>query len=220
MRRLALAAMIVSVSFGEVGASFAQLAPTTPGAGAAGTTMLTPAGSGLRPRLGTINTATLLGTSASPLGGIQLNTGSLVSSQAGAIGGISTCPAPGIANSPSNPGAIAAADAAGGIVGATPTAPAFGTASMSGICTPTISGAAPTTTAPIDSNAAATFGNGALPLDATEIGGTGLSPEIVVPPPAISSSGCSGTTTTDPSSLIPQPGTANNVTPAPCSGTP
>jgi hypothetical protein len=39
------------------------------------------------------------------------------------------------------------------------------------------------------------FGDGALPLDATEAGGAGLSPMIAVPEPATSATSCNGGST-------------------------
>jgi hypothetical protein len=129
------------------------------------------------------------------LGGIQLNLGNLAApSQIGALGAITACLAPGIAISPTSTPSSAAFDAANGIVPLTPagTAPAFGTISLSSICNPITPGSPADSAAPPDPNAAAAFVDGALPLTSVEGSSPGMSPSIVVPPPAGASSVAGG----------------------------
>jgi hypothetical protein len=172
------------------------------------------------------------GTGAPALGTIQLNQGSLGQPQGGAIGAIAGCPAsemagvlPGIIGTTSttvpfvplvtSPFAPPAPSTFGtpaltqfGTLSippiGTPTTPAFGTSTTFGVCSPT----APAQPAPLGipeslaPGIGAAFSDAAIPLEATEAGGGGLSPLISVPPPAISSSGCVGTSTTTGTSTM------------------
>jgi hypothetical protein len=69
---------------------------------------------------------------------------------------------------------------------------------MFGVCSPTAPAqpAALGIPASLAPGVGTAFSDAAIPLEATEAGGTaGLSPLISVPPPAISSSGCTGVST-------------------------
>lgn len=96
------------------------------------------------------------------------------------------------------------ATTAASTVGTTPAAASpFGTTLPSGLCTQAATnsalnagiGPAPGAASPLPdpgSIAAQAFGDSTVPLDATEIGGTGLSPLIAVPAPSITASPCVG----------------------------
>jgi hypothetical protein len=125
---------------------------------------------------GVANPLPPVGSTASPLGTIRLNPGALMPTSPTALGSITACPTTGIASLPPT------ADL-GGSAGSP-----FGTSAISGTCgapfSPT-SPAAPTGSA---------FSDGAIPLEATEAGGSGLSPLVAVPPPASSAPACSDLT--------------------------
>ena len=56
-----------------------------------------------------------------------------------------------------------------------------------------------------------TFSDGAIPLDATEAGGTGMSPLFAVPPPAPSTASCGNGLTTPDTPGLPTPSDAAAV---------
>jgi hypothetical protein len=176
MRRAALAVVMLCCGGG---ASFAQTAPyMTPGA-----RMQTQSG---RP-----TAAPSPGMATLTMGSIFLNLGNLAApSQIGPLGAITACPASGIAISPTSVPTTAAFEAANGIVLPTPagSTSAFGTISLSTICNPVMPGSPADSTAPPDPNAATAFVDGALPLTSVEGSSPGMSPLIVVPPPAVASS--------------------------------
>jgi hypothetical protein len=189
MRCAALA--VVMLCCGDAGTSFAQIAPNmTSGAPATRTTGigLGPASTPTQP--GMPIAAPRPGTATLTMGGILLNLGNLAApSQIGALGTITPCLAPGIAISPTSTPTTAAFEAANGIVPPTPagSTPAFGTISLSSICNPITPGSPADSTALPDPNAAAAFADGALPLTSVEGNSPGMSPSIVVPPPAVAS---------------------------------
>jgi hypothetical protein len=164
---------------GGAGASFAQTAPSmTPGAP-------------IQSQPGMPTAAPRPGTATLTMGGIFLNLGNLAApSQIGALGAITACPASGIAISPTSVPTTAAFNAANGIVLPTPagSTPAFGTISLSTVCNPITPGSPADSTAAPDPNAATAFVDGALPLTSVEGSSPGMSPLIVVPPPAVASS--------------------------------
>jgi len=147
---------------------------------------------------GTIPTA---GASpASPLGAIQLNLGSLGPIPGSTMGTIMTCPTTEIAVAAPS-ATVDASNAVGttGVLspqpppGATPPAiSSFGTSIMTGTCNPTASALDATeasgnsVASPIPGLATITgplFSDATIPSAATEAGGAGLSPEIIVPTP-------------------------------------
>lgn len=191
---------VVMLCCGGASASFAQTAPTmAPGAG-----MQTQPGLPTAvPRPGTVTLT---------MGGIFLNLGSLAApSQIGPLGAITACPASGIAISPTSVPTTAAFEAANGVILPTPagSTPAFGTISLSAVCTPIVPGSPVDSTAAPDPNAATAFVDGALPLTSVEGSSPGMSPMIVVPPPAVASStasmsavGVSASSVIGPSTVI------------------
>jgi hypothetical protein len=191
MRCAALA--VVMLCCGDTGASFAQMPPgMTRGAPATRTAAGTGMGTGasMQPQPGMPIAAPRPGTATLTMGGILLNLGNLAApSQIGALGTITPCLAPGIAISPTSTPTTAAFDAANGIVLPTPagSTPAFGTISLSSICNPITPGSPADSTALPDPNAATAFVDGALPLTSVEGSSPGMSPSIVVPPPAVAS---------------------------------
>ena len=127
-------------------------------------------------------------TPGTPLGAIQLNLGTPIS--ASGLGSISTCPATGITSTASN-FPVDATDPTG--AGASQ----FGTSAMS--CgTPS-----PPSGPGIVTGSA--FSDGAIPLGATEAGGSGMSPLVAVPPPAVSAASCSGGLTMLEAPSLPTP---------------
>jgi hypothetical protein len=134
------------------------------------------------------------------LGAIQLNLGTLGPIPATTIGTIMICPTAGIAAAmPSiTLDASNAVGATGALPpqlppGATPSAiPSFGTSVMTGACNPTAAAVNATEASgnsvatPIPGLATITgpaFSDATIPSAATEAGGAGLSPEIVLPTP-------------------------------------
>jgi hypothetical protein len=135
-----------------------------------------------------------------PLGAIQLNPGALGPIPGGTMGAIMTCPTIGTAVAmPSTTLDASNAVAATGTLppqlppGATPPAiPSFGTSVMTGGCNPTAAvqdateASGDSVASPIPGLATITgpaYSDATIPSAATEAGGTGLSPEIVVPTP-------------------------------------
>jgi hypothetical protein len=185
---------VVMLRCGGAGASFAQqLAPSMmPGAPATRTTAgtATQTTTSMQAQPGMPTAVPHPGTPTLTMGGIFLNLGNLAApSQIGALGAITACPAPGIAISPTSTPTTAAFDAANGIVPLTPagSTPAFGTISLSTICNPITPGSPADSVATPDPNAATAFVDGALPLTSVEGSSPGMSPSIVVPPPAVAS---------------------------------
>lgn len=134
------------------------------------------------------------------LGAIQLNLGALGPIPGSTVGTIMICPTTGIAAA--MPSTTLDASNAVGVTGmlspqlppgATPSATSsFGTSIMTGACNPTAAAQDATeasgdsVASPIPGLAIITgpaYGDATLPSAATEAGGTGLSPEIVVPTP-------------------------------------
>ena len=134
------------------------------------------------------------------LGAIQLNLGAPGSIPGSSIGTITTCPTTGIAAAvPST--TLDASNAVGAMgtlspqlpPGATPSAiSSFGTSIMTGACNPAAAALEATEASgnsiasPIPGLATITgpaFSDATIPSAATEAGGAGLSPEIVVPTP-------------------------------------
>jgi hypothetical protein len=153
-----------------------------------------------------------------PLGAIQLNLGSLGPIPAAPLGTIAICPTTGIANSATS----AAVDASStmGISGlasasslssaSSPVVSPFGTSILSSACSPT--GAAITTSSS-DTGAASgllnpsamtssTFGDATTVAGTTEVGGSGMSPLIIVPTPNASVTPCDGTSMQTQSSSL------------------
>jgi hypothetical protein len=190
LTRTAAFAVVMLCCGGSV-ASFAQPAPgMMPGVPSTGMTAGTATGmsTGLRTQPGMPTAVPRPGTATLTLGGILLNLGNLAApAQIGPLGAITSCLAPGISTSPTSAPATAAFDAASGIIPSVPagSTPAFGTISLSAICNPITPGSPTDSTAAPDPNAAAAFVNGALPLTSVESGSPGMSPSIVVPPPAV-----------------------------------
>jgi hypothetical protein len=135
-----------------------------------------------------------------PLGAIQLNPGALGPIPGGTMGAIMTCPTIGTAVAmPSTTLDASNAVAATGTLppqlppGATPPAiPSFGTSVMTGGCNPTAAvqdateASGDSVASPIPGLATITgpaYSDATIPSAATEAGGAGLSPEIVVPTP-------------------------------------
>jgi hypothetical protein len=190
---------VVMLCCGGPGASFAQLAPSmTPGAPATRTTgMGTGTATSMPTQPGMPTAAPRPGVATLTMGGIFLSLGNLAApSQIGALGTITACPAPGLPISPTSTPTIAAFDAANGIIPPTPagSTPAFGTISLSSICNPITPGSSADSAAPPDPNAAVAFVDGALPLTSVEGSSPGMSPLIVVPPPAVASPVAGGIT--------------------------
>jgi hypothetical protein len=173
-RTATTAIMAMGLALGAAYPALAQVRPATASYGAA-----TPARPGIRAA------TPPLGGPAPALGSIQLSLGGLAPPASGTLGTIGPCPTSGIPTSPASPAASAPINAASGVLPPTTVGTAFGLQSTSGACNPIVPGAAPTGTAPTDPNAAANFADGALPLDATESGGGGLSPLVTVPAPSI-----------------------------------
>jgi hypothetical protein len=181
MRRLFL--ITASVMLVGSGAAFAQVGPTSspamPLAGApAGVTVSAPPA----------------GASGSALGAIHLN---LAAPIAGiGVGTITACPASGAAGTVSGLPVDPSDPMASGMTMATATASLppsptdplatensqFGTSALSGYCS---APSAPPSPAAVDTS---TFGDGAVPLSATEGGGSGISPLVAVPAPGCQSS--------------------------------
>src|SRR3981189_2460746 len=166
------------------------------------------------------------GASAPALGTIQLHLGTRRQPQAGAMGATAACPAsepagtlpaitgttpttlpfvplvtspfaPPVASSFGTPAVPQFGTLSIPPVAPPPTSP-FGASTPSGTCSPTVAvqPAGPGIPASLAPGIGAAFSDAAIPLNATEAGGTGgLSPLISVPAPAISSSGCSGVST-------------------------
>src|SRR5208282_1296389 len=84
----------------------------------------------------------------------------------------------------------------------------FGTSALAGTCSPSTPAFAPgfSNAAPPPSPGTITgsaFSDGAIPLDATEAGGAGLSPMIAVPDAATSGTSCNGGSTIIESPSLP-----------------
>jgi hypothetical protein len=181
MRRLFL--ITSSVTLIGCGASFAQVgpisSPATPPAGApAGVTVSVPPA----------------GASGSTLGAIHLNLAAPITGIS--VGTITACPASGAAGTVSGLPVDPTDPMASGMPTATATASLplsptdpmatetsqFGTSALSGNCSAPL---APPSPAAVDTS---TFGDGAVPLSATESGGSGISPLVAVPAPGCQSS--------------------------------
>jgi hypothetical protein len=198
MRRLFL--ITASVMLAGCGATFAQV---------------TPASNPARPAAGAPASVTgpAAGSPGSALGAIHLN---LAAPIAGiGVGTITSCPASAMAGTvsglpvdPSDPTASGMATApATANFPLGPTDPLatensqFGTSASSGNCSPP---SAPPSPAAVDTS---TFGDGAVPLDVTEGGGSGLSPLIAVPAP-----GCQSTLMMPETATPPMPFDSNGTT--------
>jgi hypothetical protein len=163
--------------------------------------------------------------STSTLGTIQLVPGTAAALSAGGMGSITTCATTGIGASPpstaidpSNAVAMTGAMSSQPLPGATTPNYSFGTSIMTGACNPaTITQNTSeffnnTAVAPIPGLATITgptFSDATIPSAATEAGGSGQSPQIIVPTPNVpSASPCVGNTTiaptviTDPTTLM------------------
>jgi len=140
------------------------------------------------------------GTPGTALGTIQLNLGALAPTSGGTIGTIMTCPTSGIAAvTPST--SLDASNAVGPTAmlppqlppgATTPAASPFGTSIMTGACNPTSAAVDSTdalgssVSAPIPclpTIAGPAFSDATIPSAATEVGGPGLSPLVIVPTP-------------------------------------
>ncbi len=130
------------------------------------------------------------GGAGSTLGAIQFNLGSPIGG--GTPGGIQICPVTETAGATAN-FPVDATDAT------TNAAPGFGTSAMSGSCN-----AGPQVSSP-GIISGSEFSNGAVPLSATEAGGSGESPLIAVPYSATPSAACAGDSTTAESPGLPTP---------------
>jgi hypothetical protein len=132
------------------------------------------------------------------LGAIRPNLGSLIPATGGALGSITTCPMTGMASSTAD-ASMNVSGLLGTTTGTSAIAP-FGTSALAGTCSPSAPAIAPgfSNAAPPPSPGTVTgpaFSDGALPLDATEAVGAGLSPMIAVPDPATSATSCNGGST-------------------------
>jgi hypothetical protein len=144
--------------------------------------------------MGLTNPMPSVGAVGGALGAIRPNLGGLTPTIGGTLGSITTCPMTGMGGSTTD----SSMDFSG-LPGTSAIAP-FGTSALASTCSPLTPAIAPGF-----SNAAAppspgmitgsAFGDGALPLDATEAGGAGLSPMIAVPEPATSATSCNGGST-------------------------
>jgi len=177
------------------GTAFAQVA-SVPGAPTIRSTAL----------IGLTNPMPPVGAVGGGLGAIRPNLGSLIPANGGALGSITICPMTGMASSTT----ASSMDVSGlpaTTTGISAIAP-FGTSALAGSCSPSTPGIAPGF-----SNAAqppnpetitgSAFSDGALPLDATEAGGAGLSPMIAVPDPGTSATSCNGGSTMIESPSLP-----------------
>ena len=140
---------------------------------------------------GLTNPVPSVGAVGGALGAIRPNLGSLIRATDGAMGSITACPMTGTADSSMGSNGLP-----GATIGMSAIAP-FGTSALAGTCSPLTPTIAPgfSNAAPPPSPgtiAGPAFVNGALPLDATEAGGAGLSPMIAVPDPATSATSCNG----------------------------
>jgi hypothetical protein len=154
-----------------------------------------------------------------------INTGAMGGVTGGRIGSITSCTTPGSTGTPNTLFNATIADPLLGTLpppvlpGATlPAAPPFGGSTMSGTCDPTAStstiiedlGSSVAVTIPgLAAITGPTYLDATMPPTATEAGGTGQSPQIIVPTPAVpSASPCIGTATlpltviTDPTALM------------------
>jgi len=161
---------------------------------------------------------------ASPLGAIQLVPGTAAAISPGAAGSIAACStgigaaAPSAVIDASNAVAMTGAMSTPALPGATVPNSSFGTSIMTGACNPaTITQNIAeffnnTAVAPIPGLATITgpaFSDSTIPSAATEAGGSGQSPQIIVPTPNVASaSPCAGNITisptviTDPTTLM------------------
>jgi hypothetical protein len=129
------------------------------------------------------------GTPGGTLGAIQLNLGSPIG---GSPGAIQICPTTGTAGASAN-FPVDATDAT------TNGAPGFGTSAVSGSCNAGSPASSPgIITGP-------EFSDGAVPLSATEAGGSGLSPLIAVPVSATPSASCASNLSTIETPGLPTP---------------
>jgi hypothetical protein len=197
-RRLVL--ITASVMLVGCGATFAQVgppsSPATPPAGA-------PAG--------VIGSAPPAGSPASALGAIHLNLAAPITGIG--VGTITSCPASGMAGTVSGLPVDPSDPMASGMTPATASFPLsptdllatensqFGTSALSGNCS---APSAPPSPATVDTS---TFGDGAIPLSATEGGGSGISPLIAVPAP-----GCQSSLMTPETATMPMPYDSNGAT--------
>ena len=154
-----------------------------------------------------------------------INTGAMGGITGGRIGSITSCTTPGATGTPNTLFNATTSDPLLGTLpppilpGATlPAAPPFGGSTMSGTCDPTAStsaiiedlGSSVAVTIPgLATIAEPTYTDSTIPPTATEAGGLGQSPQIIVPAPVIpSASPCVGTATlpltviTDPTALM------------------
>ena len=211
MRRVILltATMVLfgcSPTFAQVGSTLPRNAPamnaqvrSTVPRNAPAMTVMSPLGMQTN-MMGMPTTVAPVGTLGTALGTIQLNLGALAPTSGGTIGSIMTCPTSGIAAAaPST--TLDASNAVGPTAmlppqlppGATQSAASpFGTSIMTGACNPTSAAVNSTdalgssVSAPIPglpTIAGSAFSDATIPSAATEVGGTGLSPLVIVPTP-------------------------------------
>ena len=187
-----LTPMIATIMLFSASSSFAQVGSTAP-RNAPAMNMTLP--------MSTRSAIPLIGaTTAIPLGAIQFNLGVLGPNSGSPIGTITTCPTTGIvAAMPSTTLDASNAVAATGMLspqlppGASPSAvSSFGTSVTTGGCNVTAAAldvteaSGSSVASPIPGLATITgpaFSDATIPSAATEAGGAGLSPEIVVPTP-------------------------------------
>lgn len=156
-----------------------------------------------------------------------INAGALGLITGGSIGRITSCATPGISGTPNTLFNATTADPITGALpspilpGATlPTAPSFGGSIMSGTCDPTAGtraviealGSSVSVTIPgLATIDASTYVDATIPPTATEAGAPGLSPQIIVPTPALPSPCVASATMpsiTDPTAQAMASGTA------------
>ena len=188
MRSLTL--MIATIMLFNASSSFAQVGSTAPRNASAINMTLPMSTRSVIPPIGA--------TVATPLGAIQFNLGVLGPNSGSPIGTITTCSTTGIAVPSTTLDASNSVGATGMLPpqlppGASPSAvSSFGTSVMTGGCNPTAAALEATESlgssvaSPIPGLATITgpaFSDATIPSAATEAGGAGLSPEIVVPTP-------------------------------------
>jgi hypothetical protein len=180
MRLLFLTAAAI-FSLGS-GPSLAQIA-------AVPNTTLPPSSTQVPTFTGLANLSRPAGVVGSTLGAIQLNLGGPIG---GSPGAIQICPTTGTAGASAN-FPVDATDAT------TNGAPGFGTSAVSGTCNAGSPASSPgIITGP-------EFSDGAVPLSATEAGGSGLSPLIAVPVSATPSASCASNLSTAETPGLPTP---------------
>jgi hypothetical protein len=188
MRSLTL--MIATIMLFNTSSSFAQVGSTAPRNASAINMTLPMSTRSVIPPIGA--------TVATPLGAIQFNLGVLGPNSGSPIGTITTCSTTGVAVPSTTLDASNSVGATGMLPpqlppGASPSAvSSFGTSVMTGGCNPTAaaleatesSGSSVASPIPgLATIAGPAFSDATIPSAATEAGGAGLSPEIVVPTP-------------------------------------